>query len=1001
MDQSEIAKLAIEVIPGVVANGISSLFAHVGRHFSSSRIARTAERLSNTEPVRTVLQKATAATARQLEHDVQQLHLVKQFLISPELDAIIRQIYSAKITSAEGDYIGSIRKEFLVSLSLHTGLSKSEAGQLGDRLFAAIMTTCELALSREIDRGSLGALDAKSSVRHNIVLDQLGTIKRNLDLLSSKDRESVSVFLRFEEKYREQVGARHGYISAPNLSSAKKTPLDDLYVGSTFNRFRPRHEHLGDGGVLNQIKDDEFMARINRSVLLGNPGGGKSTFSLRVCHSLATRYHDRLVGGRSLTPILVVLRDYGGEKKLHHRSILEFIEVTANSKYQLKPPQNAMEYLLLNGRALVVFDGLDELLDASYRREISADVESFASLYPATPILVTSREVGYDQAPLDKRTFVAYRINEFDDSQVAEYAKKWFRTDEDFTAEQNAEMAESFLRESESVQDLRSNPLILGLMCNIYRGESYIPRNRPGVYEKCALMLFDRWDRSRHLDVQFTFEDKLNPVMKYLAFWIYSDPKLQTGVTESKLIDKATEYLHKRLYDDVDLARKVAREFIEFCRGRAWVFTDTGSTADGELLYQFTHRTFLEYFTAAQLIRVHPTPADLAPVLVPRIEKEEWDIVAQLAFQLQNNNVEGAGDQLLSAVLKRAATSAGKGQAALLSFAVRCLEFMLPSRKTVREIASEALAFVMKVATAEIPRQEKGQFLGSDLAQKASTLLGGLLLVAPENRPAIADVVANSLASDINSQKRPLAMAAFDIVRFFPLALERPRASDQAHAFWQSITAHVLEANRNKIRQLAAQSSVISRAAFLAGIITFEELLQWHGIGSLYIETPHLIYPTSYVPLGDYFAMPYHHEDPSLAVRQVETIGRFAVQCQPPWVQTRALGTFTKSRFQRNERWWSGSPDGNFTFGLFAFFATLLESTENRKSLQDTVRIVSGSPNSSVSFVRELLLARYTEDFILGASEAWSSLSSSQKQIVSDWAAKKISFVGGGKRKRR
>src|SRR5262249_2324126 len=156
----------------------------------------------------------------------------------------------------------------------------------------------------------------------------------------------------------------------------------------------------------------------------------------------------------------------------------------------------------------------------------------------------------------------------------------------------------------------------------------------------------DRWDRSRHIDVQYTFEDKLSPVMKYLAFWIYSDSSLQTGVTESSLIEKATEFLYKRLYEDIDLARKTAREFIEFCRGRAWVFTDTGSTGDGELLYQFTHRTFLEYFTAAQLVRTHPRPSDLAPILIPRIERKEWDIVAQLAFQLQNNNIENAGDDL-------------------------------------------------------------------------------------------------------------------------------------------------------------------------------------------------------------------------------------------------------------------------------------------------------------------------------------------------------------------
>ena len=39
-------------------------------------------------------------------------------------------------------------------------------------------------------------------------------------------------------------------------------------------------------------------------------------------------------------------------------------------------------------------------------------------------MLVTSREVGYEQAPLDETRFIAYRLAPFDNQQVEEYAKK-------------------------------------------------------------------------------------------------------------------------------------------------------------------------------------------------------------------------------------------------------------------------------------------------------------------------------------------------------------------------------------------------------------------------------------------------------------------------------------------------------------------------------------------------------------------------------------------------
>ena len=233
-------------------------------------------------------------------------------------------------------------------------------------------------------------------------------------------------------------------------------------------------------------------------------------------------------------------------KLVHHQSCIEDTLVLPGRKCSsgtgefypgtledFTPVINTFEYLLRNGRTVVIFDGLDELLDTNRRQEISKDVESFCTLYPSVPIVVTSREVGYEQAPLDERSFEVFRLEPFDNEQVQEYVTKWFASDEDLTPEQKEQKAESFLEESSNVQDLRSNPLMLALMCNIYRGENYIPRNRPEVYEKCATMLFDRWDKSRGLYVTLPVDWHISPMMKYLAYWIYTGKELREGVTES------------------------------------------------------------------------------------------------------------------------------------------------------------------------------------------------------------------------------------------------------------------------------------------------------------------------------------------------------------------------------------------------------------------------------------------------------------------------------------
>ena len=186
-------------------------------------------------------------------------------------------------------------------------------------------------------------------------------------------------------------------------------------------------------------------------------------------------------------------------------------------------------------------------------------------------------------------------------------------------------------------------------------------------------------------------ESQIKPAMMYLAHWIYSDEALQSGVTERKLVAKAADYLCPKRFEDRDEAEQAAREFIEFCRGRAWVFTDTGTTKEGDGLYQFTHRTFLEYFTACYLVRMYRTPDGLAEVLLPKIAKQEWDVVAQLAFQLQNKTIEDAGDELLSILIEQADKTQEDEAWNLLYFAARCLDFMVPSPRVTRQITTACI----------------------------------------------------------------------------------------------------------------------------------------------------------------------------------------------------------------------------------------------------------------------------------------------------------------------
>jgi hypothetical protein len=686
-----------------------------------------------------VLAKSVESTtfSDELSESFSEEKLTESFT-SPEIESLTRQIYASRLIDETHDSLEMVRREFkqLARLKLQV-----EDNNRLDTLFDLLLTGCDKGLEIAMENGVIVAHEARASFRYRVLRDELATLQKNVDFLTQNASLDIERVLEFEEKYRQQVAVRYGSITPPYVDVARRLPIDELYVSPSF---AGAHEQKGEESE--QIKTPELLSTIYRAVLLGNPGSGKSTFTHKLSFDLAKHYSKRLFAGKQLTPILVVLRDYGAEKKATHCSILQFMEKKANADHQLEPPRDAFKYSLLNGRALVIFDGLDELLDTSYRQEISRDVESFCNLYPSVPVLITSREVGYEQAPLDEQRFEKFRLSTFDDNQVEEYVTKWFAVNTDMTVDQRQRETTAFIAESQIVPDIRANPLMLGLMCNIYRGENYIPRNRPDVYRKCAEMLFERWDRSRGVHYSLPFEAHVRPTMTYLAYWIYSDESLQSGATESQLISKSADYLYPGRFDNHDEAEMAARQFIEFCRGRAWVFTDTGTMSRGERLYQFTHRTFLEYFTAQYLTRTYYTPQELINVLLPKITKREWDIVAQLAFQIQGEAADGAGDELLTALLKRANDNRHVESWNCLSFSARCLEFMVPSAKIRASVSADCVRHCIEWGADQLREgSDSHPWLGpSEYHFEPTEILASLQNVGIENLATVTSAVGQN-----------------------------------------------------------------------------------------------------------------------------------------------------------------------------------------------------------------------------------------------------------------
>lgn len=585
-----------------------------------------------------------------------------------EFQAALQELLAARLTDAPETEASAARRVLIVTLITNVAdaapVAEVLAGHYDDQISA-------LVARLEADDPPLLA-HIRSDAYSTRMINVLNAIERHTAALTNRPTPRTEA--SFLSGYRRHVITRHGELELPDFDRRRRVPIADIYVPTIITEDPPLgRTTITRPGAQSTFDIYELAGQLDRSVLLGDPGGGKTTAANVLMHHFAGDLQGRV-------PFLVTLRNFASGDP-PQRSVVGHVEHMLTTFYQIPPPAGLVELLLLTGRAVVIFDGLDELLDTGRRADVTSRVEHFCIEYPLVPVLVTSRVVGYDQARLDDREFTCYRLGGFGDAEVTEYAQKWFRQDSGTRPDD----ADTFLAESASVSDLRSNPLLLSLMCILYRGEGSLPRNRAEVYGQCADLLFRRWDARRRIHQELRAGHLVEPALRNLAWRLFARDLPQPTITERALIDATARFLYGRGFESEDDARAAAGEFVEFCRGRMWVFTDAGSTATGERLYAFTHRTFLEYFAAAQIAFSNDSPEQLASALIPYIARGESWVVAELALQIKDRTSDRGAPRIYAALLRERRSQSP----VTLHFLALCLRSVDPSPQHVRELTRQ------------------------------------------------------------------------------------------------------------------------------------------------------------------------------------------------------------------------------------------------------------------------------------------------------------------------
>ncbi len=427
------------------------------------------------------------------------------------------------------------------------------------------------------------------------------------------------------QAYLASIRRTHGFVrllGLPKKQELEDIPIDRLFVQPILMSEKYDIEPTTRYSVL------EALQAFSSLVILGDPGAGKSTIIDWLVWQLCDPHPNciRTTLAQSL-PLPFVLRDMGIRERVTWDELLAaFYTIPQHRSLNSDSVLSA----LTQGKALLLFDGLDEIGNIKARKDLRDAIWKGMKLYPDCRWILTSRIVGYDDAAFDympavsgemdqesrervsrrtrgpriadRRMATVLHVAPFNDDQIARFAHNWYAQREADThrAHRGAEDFISAVQRDNSVVKLARIPNLLTIMALIHRIKATLPNGKALLYEDIAEAYLESIDGYRKIRED---SDGLRDKKRWLgriAFEMQTRRTSHGGDNGAGILAGDGELCAWLLFAMNESGREADKEdatqFLDRIRRRSGLMIDR---AAGQ--FSFTHLSFQEYFAALYL----------------------------------------------------------------------------------------------------------------------------------------------------------------------------------------------------------------------------------------------------------------------------------------------------------------------------------------------------------------------------------------------------------------